>query len=342
MRRNRLIATGAAGLLCSLAALGTYAFGAGKNPPKPPTDNAKGGVKVVLSKSSNVLNFQNAVIGDYTQGAVTVSNGGTVAASFRLKGEISQPTSYEALTDRLQLSVFRAYPNAGEVNIYNGSVTGFNAAATGHDLGTLFPAAGAQTPKSVNLRFELSLPSRVGEDDNVLQNIGPFDQRFVFEATQRTTVAGSVRPGTETTVAQNGTFGGSDSTTKDSTKRIRSVATGESRQTQSSSGQAGESGSNLQTASSREVGGSSSAGGAGSDKKADKVEKHEREPASDARREAHQAHGSPQPESVSVASAGERIGAGGWSLTTLLLGGLTIFAAVGLLLTLPTTWGRIR
>ena len=338
MRRNRLIATGAAGLLCGLAALGTLAFGAAKNPPKPPTDNAKGGVKVVLDKTSNVLNFENAVIDDSTEGTVTVSNGGTVVASFRLIGELNVPQSsgdVSALTNQLQLDV---YKSGADTPLYTGSVAGFNA-ASGFDLGALYPSQGVQTPKSVTLRFALSLPGTEDDaTDNLLQGLGPFDQRFRFEATQRTTVAASPRPGIETTDVTSGSFGGANTAPKDSAERIRSLGTGESRQSQGSV----ESSSSVQPASSGHTRESTPVAHAGSEKKADKPEKQDkRAPVAEKRREAERGNGSHPPDSVGVASAGGRV-AGGWSLTTLLFGGLTIFAAVGLLLTLPTTWGRTR
>src|SRR5688572_15020071 len=184
MRRNRLIKTGAAGLLCGLAALATLAFAAPKNPPKgPPADTPRGNgqVEIGLSKDSNVLDFENAAIGDHTNDSFVVSNDGKLAADFKLVGQMTAPQSAGPLADRLQLVVSK-----GATQLYSGSVAGFNAAA-GFDLGTLHPKQGSRTPKNLILNFQLSLPSTGGNaGDNVLQSLGPIDQRFRIDAVQNT------------------------------------------------------------------------------------------------------------------------------------------------------------
>src|SRR5688572_32239831 len=123
MRRNRLIKTGAAGLLCGLAALATLALAAPKNPPKNPP-NGNGQVEIGLNKDSNVLDFENAAIGDHTNDSVVVSNAGKLAADFKLVGEMTAPQSAGPLADQLQLVVSK-----GATQLYSGSVAGFNAAA---------------------------------------------------------------------------------------------------------------------------------------------------------------------------------------------------------------------
>jgi hypothetical protein len=180
MRRNRLIKTGAAGLLCGLAALATLALAAPKNPPKNPP-NGNGQVEIGLSKDSNVLDFENAAIGDNTNDSVVVRNDGKLAADFKLVGQMTAPQSASPLANRLRLVVTK-----GATQLYSGSVAGFNA-ATGFNLGTLYPQQGNRTPKNLTLNFRLSLPSAGGSaGDNSLQNLGPIDQRFRIDAVQNT------------------------------------------------------------------------------------------------------------------------------------------------------------
>jgi hypothetical protein len=184
MRRNRLIKTGAAGLLCGLAALATFALAAPKNPPKgPPAEVPRGNgqVEIGLSKDSNMLDFENAAIGDHTNDSVVVSNAGKLAADFELAGELNATQSAGPLADQLQLIVSK-----GTTQLYSGSVAGFNAAGS-LPLGTLYPKQGDRTPKNVTLNFQLSFPT-TGSDavDNALQNLGPIDQRFRIDATQHT------------------------------------------------------------------------------------------------------------------------------------------------------------
>ena len=180
MRRNRLIKTGAAGLLCGLAALATLALAAPKNPPKNPP-NGNGQVQIGLSKDSNVLDFENAAIGDHTNDSVVVRNDGKLAADFKLKGQMTAPQSASPLANRLRLVISK-----GTTQLYSGSVAGFNA-ASGFNLGTLYPQQGSRTPKNLTLNFQLSLPSTgTNVGDNLLQNLGPIDQRFRIDAVQNT------------------------------------------------------------------------------------------------------------------------------------------------------------
>ena len=192
MRQRRLISTGVASLLCGLAALATLALGAPKDPkagngPPSQVPVGNGQVEITLSKTSDVLNFSNAVIGDYRTGSVTVGNGGKLAADFSLSGDLVIPTTSpgaSALADQLQLQVSRTASNTSPTPLYLGSVSGFNAAGA-LPLGKLYPKQGPKQPKSVTLNFQLSFPS-TGTDagDNALQNLGPIDQRFVIDAAQ--------------------------------------------------------------------------------------------------------------------------------------------------------------
>jgi hypothetical protein len=226
MRQRRLISTGAAGLLCGLAALATLALGAPKNPPNgPPADVPRGNgqVEIGLSKDSNVLNFDNAAIGDHTNGSVVVSNAGKLAADFALTGAITAPQSASALTDQLQLAVSK-----GNTPLYSGSVSGFNAAGS-LPLGTLYPKQGSRTPKNVTLNFQLSFPTTGGDAaDNALQNLGPIDQRLRIDATQHTG-AQSNGPGNGNGTNGNGTGTGSNpkqNVAGESELRATGVATG--------------------------------------------------------------------------------------------------------------------
>jgi hypothetical protein len=203
MRRKRLIQTGAASLLCGLAGLATLALGAPKNPPKGPPANPPAGngqVEIGLNKNSNMLDFQNAAIGDHTNDSVVVSNAGKLAADFRLVGEMAAAQSAGPLDDQLQLIVSK-----GTTQLYSGSVAGFNA-APGFELGTLYPKQGNRSPKNITLNFQLSFPT-TGSDvgDNLLQSLGPIDQRFRIDATQHTG-AQSSRPADAT--GGNGTANG--------------------------------------------------------------------------------------------------------------------------------------
>lgn len=180
MRRNRLIKTGAAGLLCGLAALATLALAAPKNPPKNPP-NGNGQVEIGLSKDSNMLDFTDAAIGDHTNDSVVVRNDGKLAADFKLVGQMTAPQSASPLANRLRLVVSK-----GTTQLYSGSVAGFNA-ASGFSLGTLYPQQGNRSPKNLTLNFQLSLPSTgTNAGDNLLQNLGPIDQRFRIDAVQNT------------------------------------------------------------------------------------------------------------------------------------------------------------
>jgi hypothetical protein len=186
MRHRRLISTGAACLLCGLAALATLALGAPKNPPNgPPADVPRGNgqVKIGLSKGSNVIDLPNAAIGDNTNDSVVVSNDGRLAADFQLAGDLVVPAGAQgatALADQLQLVV-----SQGTTQLYSGSVAGFNAAGA-FALGTLYPTQGSRTPTSLTLNFDLSFPSTGDDaDDNALQNLGPIDQQFRIDATQQ-------------------------------------------------------------------------------------------------------------------------------------------------------------
>jgi hypothetical protein len=217
MRRNRLIKTGAASLLCGLAALAALALAAPKNPPKGPpaeTPPGNGQVEIGLSKDSNVLDFENAAIGDHINDSVVVSNDGKLAADFKLVGELTATPSASLLADQLQLVVSR-----GTTQLYSGSVADFNA-ASGFNLGTLYPKQGNKTPKNLTLNFQLSFPTTgTSGGDNLLQNLGPIDQRFRIDAIQSTgaqsnSPAGGNSSKPTPTVAgksQTGTGGGSTS-----------------------------------------------------------------------------------------------------------------------------------
>ena len=138
-------------------------------------------MEIGLSKTSNMLDFQNAAIGDHTNDSVVVSNDGKLAADFKLAGELDAVQSAGPLDDQLQLIVSK-----GTTQLYSGSVAGFNA-ADGFDLGTLYPKQGNRSPKNLTLNFQLSFPT-TGTDagDDLLQSLGPIDQRFRVNATQHT------------------------------------------------------------------------------------------------------------------------------------------------------------
>ena len=193
MRQRRLISTGVASLLCGLAALATLALGAPKDPkpgngPPSQVPPGNGQVDITLSKTSDVLDLSNAVIGDTKSGSVTVGNGGKQAADFTLTGDLVIPVTSpgaDALADQMQLQVSKT-AGAATTQLYSGSITGFNAAGA-LPLGIIYPPHGPKQPKSVTLNFELSFPS-TGTDagDNALQDLGPIDQRFVIHALKST------------------------------------------------------------------------------------------------------------------------------------------------------------
>ena len=340
MRRNRLIATGAASLFCGLAALGALALGAPK-PTTPPPAAEQGQVKINLSKTSDVLDFQNAVIGDTTQGTVTVSNGGKLAAEFRLSGLLQTEQSTvgaTALANQLQLSVYKTFPSAAETLVYTGSISNFNTQS--FNLGTLYPPKGSLTPKSVNLRFKLEFPTTGDADgDNALQNLGPFDERFVIDAAQRASVAGSINPDSSSGTERAGALNSQD------TAQLRSSGLGSVREVETSAPDAvadhrpatdstTSAGDNLRdtSATSPKPEASKDSPG-GSSRREDAAPQNE--VASKQRSHA--------PESVGVATAGNgEARSSGLTLTTVLAAALTILAGLGLLFTLPTTSGRIR
>lgn len=180
MRQTRSIATGVASLLVGLAALAAIAFtasGGGKPatvPPGSPNDNQ---VDITLSGMTG-LGLQNAVIGDRTDGAMTVTNAGNTSSDVVLSGSTSaQSASITTLAQQLRLVIYKNHDNTGNP-VFEGTVAAFNSSAP-IPLGMLGKPKGngkgngaPQAPASMTLYFHVTLLGYTSGQDNALQNLG--------------------------------------------------------------------------------------------------------------------------------------------------------------------------
>jgi hypothetical protein len=186
MRRARSIALGATSLVIGLVALAALAYAAGSPPSSAPPPQA-GQVKIAVSGLSG-FGMRDAVIGDSTVGALTISNTGNLTADVSIKGATTQQgTAVTALTQKLRLVVYRGVDNAG-IPVYSGTLQAFDAAPP-LALGMLARAAsgsggGTGAPSTTTLFLHVTFTGNAPADDNALAGLGSVDQRFTVSADQ--------------------------------------------------------------------------------------------------------------------------------------------------------------